>query len=141
MGSVNRVFLVGRLGRDPEVKHIQGGQAVATLSLATDESFTAKDGQNVEKTEWHRVVVWGKQAEFCANYLHKGRLTYVEGKLETRKWQDKEGMERSTTEINASRVLALGKGQGQNQTPDEPHQGGQYSPAPAQTGPHYGAPF
>lgn len=139
MSSLNKVFLIGRLGTDPEVKHTASGVAVASLSVATDESYTSKDGQKVEKTEWHRVVAWGKQAEFCGNYLAKGRLIYVEGKLETRKWQDQAGVERYTTEVNASRVLALGKGQ--NQPTDESHQGGQYSPAPAQTGPHYGAPF
>lgn len=141
MSSLNKVYLIGRLGTDPEVKHTASGVAVASLSVATDESYTSKDGQKVEKTEWHRVVAWGKQAEFCGNYLAKGRLIYVEGKLETRKWQDQAGVERYTTEVNASRVLALGKGQGQNQPTDEPHQGGQYSPAPAQTGPHHGAPF
>ena len=141
MSSLNKVFLIGRLGIDPEIKHTASGVAVASLSVATDESHTSKDGHKVEKTEWHRVVAWGKQAEFCGNYLVKGRLIYVEGKLETRKWQDKEGRERYTTEVNASRVLALGKSQGQNQTTDESHQGGQYSPALAQTGPHHGAPF
>lgn len=141
MSSLNKVFLIGRLGADPEVRHTASGVAVASLSVATDESYTSKDGQKVEKTEWHRVVVWGKQAEFCGNYLRKGRLVYVEGKLETRKWTDKEGHERYTTEINAHNVRALDKAQNQNQAPDEPHQGGQYSSEPAQTGPHYGTPF
>ena len=74
MASLNKVFLIGRLGRDPEMRYTASGQAVATLSVATDESYKAQDGQKVEKTEWHRVIVWGKQAEFCANYLSKGRL-------------------------------------------------------------------
>lgn len=106
--SVNKVFIIGRLGHDPAVKYAQSGQAVANLSVATDESY-AKDGQKIEKTEWHRIVVWGKQAEFCGNYLTKGRLVYIEGKLETRKWQDKDGQEKYTTEIVASRVQALDK--------------------------------
>lgn len=107
MASLNKVFLIGRLGRDPEMRYTASGQAVATLSVATDESYKAQDGQKVEKTEWHRVIVWGKQAEFCANYLSKGRLVYVEGKLETRKWQDKEGVDRTTTEIRANIIQAL----------------------------------
>lgn len=106
-GSLNKVLLIGRLGRDPEMRYTASGQPVANFSIATDETYTSKDGQKVEKTEWHRIVVWGKQAEFCGNYLSKGRLVYIEGKLETRKWQDKEGMERTTTEIRADRVLGL----------------------------------
>ncbi len=103
-GSLNKVLLIGRLGRDPEVRYTTSGQPVATFSIATDESYKSKDGQKVEKTEWHRIVVWGKSAEFCGNYLTKGRLVFVEGKLETRKWQDKDGVEKYTTEIKADRV-------------------------------------
>lgn len=106
-GSLNKVLLIGRLGRDPEMRYTASGQPVANFSIATDETYTSKDGQKVEKTEWHRIVVWGKQAEFCGNYLAKGRLVYIEGKLETRKWQDKEGVERTTTEIRADRVVGL----------------------------------
>lgn len=105
-GSMNKVILVGRLGRDPEMRYIPSGQAVCNFSMATDETYL-KDGQKVEKTEWHRIVVWGKTAEFCGNYLTKGRLVCVEGKLETRKWTDKEGVERYTTEIKADRVQGL----------------------------------
>lgn len=106
-GSLNKVILIGRLGRDPEMRYTPSGQPVTNFSLATDESYTGKDGNKVEKTEWHRIVVWGKQAEFCGNYLAKGRLVYVEGKLETRKWTDKDGAEKYTTEIKADRVLGL----------------------------------
>lgn len=119
-GSLNKVFLIGRLGRDPEIKYTPSGQPVATFSLATDESYTGRDGQKVEKTEWHRVVVWGKPAEFCGNYLAKGRLVYIEGKLETRKWQDKDGVEKFTTEVKATTVPGLdsrpdqGQGSGGN---------------------------
>ena len=98
-GSLNRVILIGRLGRDPEIRYTQNGQAVATLNMATDESYTGQDGQKIEKAEWHRVVVWGKQAEFCGNYLGKGRLIMIEGSLQTRKWQDQQGQDRYTTEI------------------------------------------
>lgn len=107
MASVNRAIIIGRMGRDPEVRHTQSGQVVASFSVATDETYTGKDGQKVEKTEWHRIVVWGKQAEFCGNYLSKGRLVYIEGKIETRQWVDKDGVEKYTTEIKADRVQGL----------------------------------
>jgi len=109
MSSVNKVIIIGRLGRDPEIKYTATGQAVANLSVATDESYKDREGNKVEKSEWHRIVVWGKQAEFCGNYLAKGRLVYVEGKLETRKWTDKDGAEKYTTEIKADRVQGLDK--------------------------------
>lgn len=107
MASLNKCCFIGRLGHDPEVKYLQSGQAVANISIAIDESYKDQSGQKVEKTEWVRGIVWGKQAEFCANYLSKGRLVYVEGKLETRKWQDKEGVDRTTTEIRANIIQAL----------------------------------
>jgi len=109
MSSVNKVIIIGRLGRDPEIKYTATGQAVANLSVATDESYKDREGNKVEKSEWHRIVAWGKQAEFCGNYLAKGRLVYVEGKLETRKWTDKDGAEKYTTEIKADRVQGLDK--------------------------------
>lgn len=105
-GSLNKVMIIGRLGKDPEVKYTQSGSAVANLTVATDESYTS-NGQKVEKTEWHRVVVWNKQAEFCNNYLKKGRLVYVEGSLQTRSWDDQQGQKRYTTEIKAMRVQAM----------------------------------
>ena len=107
--SLNRVFLIGRIGKDPEVRHTQSGQAVASFSVATDESYKDQSGQKVEKTEWHKVTAWGKQAEFIGSYLGKGRLVYIEGKIETRKWADQNGQERYTTEIKAERVQALDK--------------------------------
>ena len=109
MASLNKVIIIGHIGRDPEVKYTPSGQAVANFSVATDESYTGKDGQKVEKTEWHRIVAWGKTAEFCGNYLAKGRLVYVEGKIETRKWIDKDGAEKYTTEIKADRVMGMDK--------------------------------
>ena len=109
MAGVNKVILVGRLGQDPEVKHLQTGQQVARLSIATSEAWKDKQGQKQERTEWHRVIVWGKMAEVVGQYLKKGRQVYLEGKLQTRSWEDKETKQkRYTTEINASTVQFLG---------------------------------
>ena len=104
---LNKVMIIGRLGRDPEVRYTQNGSPVATLNIATDESYTDRDGNRTERTEWHRVVVFQRAAETCAQYLSKGSLVYVEGKLQTRKWQDQNGQDRYTTEIRAQRVLFL----------------------------------
>jgi single-strand DNA-binding protein len=107
--SVNKVILLGRLGREPEMKYTPGGAAVCTLSLATTESWNDKSsGQKQEKTEWHRVVVWGKLAELCNQYLSKGRQAYVEGRLQTRSWDDKDGTKKYSTEINATTVQFIG---------------------------------
>jgi single-strand DNA-binding protein len=106
--GVNKVILVGNLGRDADLRTTPNGSAVSTLSLATSEQWNDKQGQRQEKTEWHRVVVWGKQAESLAPYLTKGTQIYVEGRLSTRKWEDKEGQERYTTEIKADRITLLG---------------------------------
>jgi single-strand DNA-binding protein len=107
--GVNKVILVGNLGRDPEVRYSPGGQAVANVTLATTESWKDKtSGEKQEKTEWHRVVFFGRLAEIAGEYLKKGAQIYVEGRLQTRKWQDKEGHERSTTEIVASEMQMLG---------------------------------
>jgi single-strand DNA-binding protein len=108
MGSVNKVILVGNLGRDAEVRYTPGGAAVATLSLATTEVYKDKEDQRQEKTEWHRVVLWGKTAETLSEYLRKGKQIYVEGRLQTRSWDDKEGKKRYTTEIRGDRVVLLG---------------------------------
>jgi len=105
--SLNKVFLIGRLGQDPKLAYTTSGMPVVNFSVATDEGYTDKSGNKVEKTEWHRVVVFNKQAEFCANYLSKGRLVFVEGRLQTRQWQDQQGQNRYTTEIIASRIQAL----------------------------------
>ena len=108
MASVNKVILIGNLGRDPELRYTQGGQAVANFSLATTERFSNRDGDRQERTEWHRVVAWGRTAELCAQYLAKGRSVFVEGRLQTREWEDKEGQKRRTTEITALTVQFLG---------------------------------
>jgi single-strand DNA-binding protein len=104
---LNKVMIIGRLGRDPELRYTQSGSPVANLSVATDESYTGADGNKVERTEWHRVVVFQRAAENCANYLAKGSLVYVEGNLQTRKWQDQQGQDRYSTEIKAQRVQFL----------------------------------
>jgi single-strand DNA-binding protein len=109
-GSLNSVNLIGHLGKDPEVRYTGGGQAVANFSLATSDTWKDKNGEKQERTEWHRIVVWGKQAEHCGEYLRKGRLVHIEGRLQTREWDDKDGQKRHTTEIIANRVTFLGGG-------------------------------
>ncbi len=109
--GVNRVILVGRLGADPDLRATQSGQNVCTLSLATSESWV-KDGKREDKTEWHRVILWARQAELAAKYLKKGRMVYIEGRLQTRSWQDNQGQKRYTTEIVATTMQFL---EGQSQ--------------------------
>ncbi|MGE3611634.1 MAG: single-stranded DNA-binding protein [Bacteriovoracaceae bacterium] len=106
--SVNKVILLGRLGQDPELKYTPGGSPVCNFSMATTEAWTDKSGQKQEKTEWHRIVVWGKLAELCNQYLGKGRQAFVEGRLQTRAWDDKDGNKRYTTEILANTVQFIG---------------------------------
>src|SRR5204862_5642660 len=111
--SVNKVILVGRLGRDPELKYTSGGTPFCRFSMATDDSWTDKgSGERSERTEWHNIVVWDKLAEICNNYLTKGRLVYIEGSLQTREWDDKEGVKRKTTEVRARDMVMLGGGPG-----------------------------
>lgn len=113
MGSVNRVFLVGNLGRDAEQRHTAGGTAVSNFSLATTDTWTDKSsGQRQERTEWHRVVVWGRQSETLQQYLTKGKQICVEGRLQTREWNDRDGNKRYTTEVVADRIALLGGGRG-----------------------------
>jgi single-strand DNA-binding protein len=112
MASLNKVILIGNVGRDPEMRFTQGGTAVATFTLATNEAWTAKSGEKQERTEWHRIVVWGKQAEIANEYVKKGKQLYVEGTLQTRQWDDRNGQKRTTTEIRALRFLLLGRGEG-----------------------------
>src|SRR3954470_12259917 len=112
MASVNKVILVGNLGRDPETRYLPDGGAVANISIATTDTWKDKGGEKQEGTEWHRVAFFGKLAEIAGEYLKKGSQVYVEGSLRTRKWQDKEGQERQTTEIVADRMQMLGSRQG-----------------------------
>ena len=116
--SVNKVILVGNLGANPEMRFTQGGQPVANLRIATTERWTDKSGQKQESTEWHRVVVWGKQAEIVGQYLTKGRQVYIEGRIRTRQWQDQQGQKRYTTEVVAQRVQMLG-GRGEQRPGDD----------------------
>jgi single-strand DNA-binding protein len=106
--SVNKVILVGRLGRDPETRYTGGGQAVANFSIATDESYKDRNGERQKRTEWHKIVVWGKQAEIAQQYLKKGSLLFLEGRIQSREWQDKEGQKRTSFEIVATNFRMLG---------------------------------
>lgn len=117
MASVNKVILVGNLGRDPEMRYMPSGDAIANFSIATTESWKDKNGQKQERTEWHRISMFGKLAEIAAEYLKKGSTCYVEGRLQTREWQDKEGNKRQTTEVVADRMQMLG---GRSTEPSSP---------------------
>lgn len=108
MASLNKVLIMGNLGADPELAYTQGGQPVAHFNVATNEVWTDRDGNRQERTEWHRVTVWGKQAEHCKEYLRKGRTVFVEGRLRTRQWEDRQGQKRFTTEIVAQNVQFMG---------------------------------
>jgi single-strand DNA-binding protein len=122
MASVNKVILIGNLGRDPEVRYLPSGDAVANITIATTETWKDKGGEKQEQTEWHRVAMFGKTAEIAGEYLKKGSQVYIEGKLQTRKWTDKEGQERYTTEIRADRMQMLGSRSGGSERmapPDE----------------------
>ena len=105
--SVNKVILVGRLGRDPETRYTGGGQAVANFSMATDESYKDKNGERQKRTEWHRITAWGKLAEICQQYLKKGTMVYIEGRIQSREWQDKEGQKRTSYDIVANTMKML----------------------------------
>ena len=120
---VNKALLIGRLGRDPEVRYTPDGTMVTNFTMATDETYKDKNGERVQKTEWHRIVAFGKLAEICGNYLVKGKLVFIEGRIQTRAWEDKEGVKRNTTEIIASNMQMLdSKGQAKSgdATPDSP---------------------
>ena len=111
--SVNKVILLGRLGKDPELSYIPSGQSVAKFTMATNRSYKDKSGEWKEETDWHNIVAWGKLGEICAQYLAKGRQAYLEGQIRTRSWEDREGKKRTTTEIIASEVVLLGsRGEG-----------------------------
>jgi single-strand DNA-binding protein len=111
MASLNKVMLIGNLGADPEMRYTQSNQAVCNFRIATTDVWNDKNGQKQERTEWHRIVVWGRPAEACGNYLKKGRPVFIEGRIQTREWEDKDGNKRYTTEIVADRVQFLGSRQ------------------------------
>lgn len=115
MAGINKVIILGRLGQDPEMKAVGQGSTVTRLNVATSENWTDKNGQKQERTEWHRITVWGKLAELCGKYLAKGRQVYVEGKLQTRSWEDN-GVKKYATDIVASTVQFLGAGTGAGAT-------------------------
>ena len=122
-GTVNKVILIGRLGRDPELRYTPAGKAVCNFTMATSETWKDADGDKQENTEWHRIVLWGKTAELAAKHLAKGAQVYIEGKLQTREWTDKEGAQRYTTEVVASHMTFLGeksdKGEGGSAPADD----------------------
>lgn len=126
--SVNKVILVGRLGQDPELRYTQSGTPVCNFSMATSEQWTDKQGQKQERTEWHRIVVWGKLGELCNQYLAKGREAYVEGKLATRKWQDQNGQDRYSTEVESNSVQFLGGAPSNQQNQQQRPQGNAQAP-------------
>ena len=129
-GSINKVILIGRLGRDPEVKYTPSGQAVAKFSIATDETYKDRNGEQQRRTEWHNIVAWRRLAEICGEYLVKGKLVYIEGRIQTRQWEDREGNKRNTTEIVAREMQMLSpKGEGDRS--ESSSQQSETTPAPA----------
>lgn len=135
MASVNKAIIVGNLGKDPEVKFLTNGDAVCSFSIATTDSWKDKEGQKQEKTEWHNIVMYRKLAEIAGEYLKKGSPIYVEGALQTRKWTNKEGQERYTTEIVANSMQMLGgKPQEKQQTLQEPQEDKYEAPKPSVEG-------
>lgn len=136
MGSVNKVILVGNLGGDIELRYTPAGTAVGNIRLATTETWTDKNsGERRDQTEWHRVVLWGKQAETLNEYLKKGRQIYVEGRLQTRQWDDRDGNKRYTTEVRSDRVVLLGRGDGGGRRFDAGEGRGQPASRPEETAP------
>ena len=117
--SANKVILVGHVGADPEPRYTPSGTAVVNLRMATNETWRDSEGNDQERTEWHRVVLWGKQAEFAANYIKKGQLVYVEGSLQTRTWEDRNKVEQRTTEVKASAITMLGARKGGDDAPQD----------------------
>jgi single-strand DNA-binding protein len=125
---INKVILIGNLGADPEVRYTQDGTAAASFTVATTERWKGKDGQMQEQTEWHRVTAWRRLAEICGEYLQKGSKVYIEGKLQTRKWQDKDGSTRYTTEIVAREMKILSGGKGKSDSGSGGHGDGCHQP-------------
>lgn len=128
MASINKVILIGNLGRDPEVRYTPSGTAVANFSIATTENWTNRDGERESRTEWHRIVAWGRLGEICGEYLAKGKQVYIEGRIQTNEWEDQEGNKRQTKEIVALTMQMLG-----SRTPGESLSDESPSPGPART--------
>ncbi len=129
MSTLNKAMIIGRLGQDPEIRYTQSNTAVANLSIATNERFKDSMGEWKERTEWHRVVAWGRKAEICQQYLKKGSQVYIEGPIQTRKWEDRDGQTRYTTEVKALRLLMLDSA-GDADIEQGPPPAGQQQPAP-----------
>ncbi len=139
---INKAILVGRLGKDPEVRYTPDGAMVTSFSLATDEQWKDKNGEKVQKTEWHRIVTFGKLAEICGNYLAKGKLIFIEGRIQTSSWDDKEGVKRYSTEIVASNMKMLdSKGQGKSDESSQPQPEAPPSHASSSNAPMDDVPF
>lgn len=119
MAAINKVILIGHLGADPELRYTPNGTPVANFRVATTERWINKQGERMESTEWHRIVAWGKLGEFCGQYLNKGKQVYIEGRLRTRSWEDKDGKKQWTTEIIAQRLQLLGKPEKSSTPPEE----------------------
>jgi single-strand DNA-binding protein len=118
-GGLNKAILIGNLGADPEMRHTPSGKPVATFNIATNEQWRNSDGEQQSRTEWHRIVAWGRLAEICGQYLQKGSQVYIEGRIQSRSWEDKQGITRRTTEIVANNLLMLGRAPGGSEgTPD-----------------------
>lgn len=135
--GLNKVMLIGNLGHDPELRYTQKGQAILSMRLATNESFLNRDNERQERTEWHRVVLWGKRAEALNKILAKGRQIYVEGRLQTRQWDDKDGNRRYTTEVVAGNVILIGGGGGRGASGGQdmgPPPGDDYGPPGGEAG-------
>jgi single-strand DNA-binding protein len=139
MSSLNKVLLIGNLGKDPEVRFTQNGQSVATFSLATGESWTDQSGNRQDRTEWHNIVAWGKLADLSQRFLAKGKQVYIEGRIQSREWTDQSGGKRRTTEIIASNIVFLGNRGGQGGgSYDAPPPYGTSAQSPAASSPSYG---
>jgi single-strand DNA-binding protein len=127
MSGVNKAILLGNLGKDPEIRNLESGAKVATFSLATNRSYKAQDGRKIEETEWHNIVLWGPQADLAEKFLTKGKQVFIEGRIRTRQWDDKEGIKRYTTEIVGENITFLGGGRDQREDPP-PHTDEDVSP-------------
>lgn len=136
--SVNKAILIGNLGGDPEIRYTQAGTQVATFTIATTERWRGQDGQMQESTEWHRIVAWAKLAEICGEYLHKGSKVYIEGKIQTRKWQDQSGADRYTTEIVAREMKMLSPRNGEGGNSSEDSSSNNNSKPPSKSNPNHG---
>ena len=141
MSSLNKVLLIGNLGKDPEVRYTQSGQSVATFSLATKENWTDQTGNKQDRTEWHTIVAWGKLADLSQRFLAKGRQVYIEGRIQSREWTDQSGGKRRTTEIIASNIVFLGSRTAQGGSYDGPPPYGTSAQPPAASSSSYGKPY